>query len=145
MSEKLDDVLYSKISTLTELANDSLNNNDRRSAIDRLLEALRLLPEPKNEWEAYTWIKGSLGDAFFSSQDYANAKESFFDALNGPDGWTNPFILLRLGESLYEMGDEDAASEYLARAYMLEGEELFRDEDSKYFVLLKSKLLIDEP
>ena len=43
------------------------------------------------------------------------------------------------------MGEKDAASQYLARAYMLEGEELFKDEDSKYLVLLKSKLLIDGP
>ena len=145
MTEQLDDVVYGRISELSELANDLLNANDAISAIELLLGALNLLPNPKNNWEAYTWINGPLGEAYFILKDYSRAKEVLFDALNGPDGWENPFILLRLGESLYEMGEKDAASQYLARAYMLEGEELFKDEDSKYLVLLKSKLLIDGP
>ena len=145
MTEQLDDVVYGRLSELSELANDLLNANDAISAIELLLGALNLLPNPKNNWEAYTWINGSLGEAYFILKDYSRAKEVLFDALNGPDGWENPFILLRLGESLYEMGEKDAASQYLARAYMLEGEELFKDEDSKYLVLLKSKLLIDGP
>lgn len=145
MNKELDDITCDRISALSEQANDLLNDNDAQNAIDPLLEALGLLPDPKHQWEAYTWINGSLGDAYFSMRDYAKAKESLFDALNGPDGSTNPFILLRLGECLYEMGDKDAASEYLSRAYMLEGEELFEDEDSKYLVHLKGKLSIDRP
>ena len=44
----------------------------------------------------------------------------------------NPFILLRLGENYLEMEDETNATEFLLRAYMLEGEKIFK-EDWKYF------------
>lgn len=39
--------------------------------------------------------------------------------MNGPDGQFNPFILLRLGQVLFELGDMRSAQEYLARAHML--------------------------
>ena len=52
--------------------------------------------------------------------------------------------MLRLGECCLEIGDEKNATEYLLRAYMMEGEEIFElDEDGngdgkKYFDFLKS-------
>ena len=41
-------------------------------------------------------------------------------------------MLLRLGENYLEMEDETNATEFLLRAYMLEGEKIFK-EDWKYF------------
>ena len=49
MTEQLDDVVYGRISELSELANDLLNANDAISAIELLLGALNLLPNPKNK------------------------------------------------------------------------------------------------
>ena len=44
--------------------------------------------------------------------------------------------MLRLGQCAYELGKQEAA-EYLMRAYMLAGEEIFEDEDEKYFNLIR--------
>ncbi|MFE6076981.1 tol-pal system YbgF family protein [Paenibacillus sp. NPDC057886] len=106
-------------------------------AIKKYLTALKLVPLPKNEWEASTWIYAALGDAYFTNEEYVQAKDSFFNALNCPEGISNPLILLRLGESLVECGELDKAKEYLLRAYMLEGYEIFSEEDQKYYELIK--------
>ena len=66
-----------------------------------------------------------------------------FDALNCPDGAANPFVLLRLGEALFELGDKDSAREYLLRAYMLAGDDLFADGlDSRYLEFLRASGLL---
>ena len=44
--------------------------------------------------------------------------------------------MLRLGQCSHELGKEDAV-EYLMRAYMLTGEEIFESDDEKYFDLIK--------
>jgi hypothetical protein len=36
-----------------------------------------------------------------------DAEAARFDALNGPDGKTNPFILLRLGQTLVDLSDTE--------------------------------------
>lgn len=46
--------------------------------------------------------------------------------------------MLRLGESLFEMGgDIKRIKDYLMRAYMLGGMDIFDGEDEKYFELIK--------
>ncbi len=39
---------------------------------------------------------------------------------------------MRLGQSAFEIGKMEEAREYLLRAYMLEGDDIFSDEDEKY-------------
>ena len=68
---------------------------------------------------------------------YTDALNNFLESLKCPDGNTNPFILLRLGECYYELGNFEQAKEYLLRAFMWEGEDIFDGEDEKYFALIK--------
>ncbi|GGA28702.1 hypothetical protein GCM10011384_17680 [Psychrobacillus lasiicapitis] len=63
-----------------------------------------------------------------------------FNAINCPDGIENPFIMLRLGETLYELGDVNKAKDYLLRAYILEGYSIFENEEEKYFDVIKSEI-----
>ena len=59
-------------------------------------------------------------------------------------GYGNPFVMLRLGECCLEIGDEKNAIEYLLRAYMFEGREIFEpdedgnDDGKKYFDYLRT-------
>ena len=92
---------------------------------------IRDSPEPKEDWEAYLWLVGSIGDAHFMMGNYGKSLEFFRKCYNIGET-DNPFILLRLGENYLEMEDETNATEFLLRAYMLEGEKIFK-EDWKYF------------
>jgi hypothetical protein len=56
----------------------------------------------------------------------------------GPIG--NPFLRLRLGQCMYELGETDEAANWLAGAYLLEGKELFSQDDPKYLEFIKSRL-----
>ena len=68
MTEQLDDVVYGRISELSELANDLLNANDAISAIELLLGALNLLPNPKNNPTYKAQRSGTLENAVIPSK-----------------------------------------------------------------------------
>jgi tetratricopeptide (TPR) repeat protein len=111
-------------------------------AIEKYGQAWDLLPHPRTDWPAATWILMSAGDAHFRLQEYAEAADLMADALHYPDGDGNPFLLLRLGQSLLELGQMDGAANALEEAYRLGGDELFADEDPKYLGFVKAQLKI---
>ena len=111
-------------------------------AIEKYGQAWDLLPEPRNQWPAATWILMSAGDAHFRLKEFDEAADLLIDALDYPDGETNPFLLLRAGQCLLELGQLDDAANALELAFRLGGEELFADEDPKYIGFIKTQLKI---
>jgi tetratricopeptide (TPR) repeat protein len=140
VEESLPDEVYEQIEVLSEEGNVLADEENYDAALVKFTAALALLPEPKQEWEASTWLHASIGDMLFLKGDYAAAANSFFDALNGPDAQALGFVQLRLGECLYEGKQEEQALEHLLRAYMLEGTDIFAEEDSKYLDFLKARV-----
>lgn len=128
---------YEKIRQLCAEGDDFAEDALYEKAIEKYLKALAYVPKPKSDWEASTWIYTALGDVCYQKIDYENAKQYLYDALNCPDAVDNPFILLRLGQTLTELKEMEKAREYLLRAYMLEGYAIFREEDDKYFDVIK--------
>lgn len=135
---ELNNKLYNEILNLCEEGDCLVENLNFDKAIKKYLEALNLVPEPKMNWECSTWIYTALGDTYYIKKDYGKAKHFLYNALNCPDGFTNPFILLRLGESLSEIGENEKAKNFLLEAYMLEGKNIFEEEDDKYFNIIKN-------
>ncbi len=136
---ELPDELHRRIVKLSERANEAIDGGKPADAIELLNEALDLLPPPEHDWDAWTWLNATLGDAHFALADYKNAKIALFDALSGPDGNTNPFVLLRLGQSLLELGESAQARRWLAQAHMLEGDALFQQEPAHYLRFLQER------
>ena len=97
-------------------------------------------PEPKQQWEASTWIYSAIGDTFSSQQGYSGALRAFQGAVTSPDGLGNPFIHLRLGQCRFELGDLEGAADELARAYMGDGLRVFSREDPKYLDFLSTRI-----
>lgn len=114
---ELSDELYDRIEELSETGNEAMESEDYAKAISCFQEALDILPEPKEDWEAYLWLVGSIGDAHFMMGNYGKSLEFFRKCYNIGET-DNPFILLRLGENYLEMEDETNATEFLLRAYM---------------------------
>lgn len=52
----------------------------------------------------------------------------------------NPFLRLRLGQCLFELGELSEAANWLTGAFLQEGKIIFAADDPKYLVFLKSKL-----
>ena len=105
-----------------------------------LLGSWDLLPEPKTDWEAATWILAAVGDANFLGGDYVAGRDNLGTAMHCPNAIGNPFLHLRLGQCHFELGELDRAADNLARAYLPEGKKLFENDDPKYLAFIKSKL-----
>lgn len=128
---------YSKITEYCRQGDMLLEDGNTELAYENYISALDLIPNPKINYEAATWIYVALGDIYLSLKDYEKARDSYYDAMNCPNGMTNPYVLLRLGETLVETKDDENAKEYLLRAYMLVGDDIFLEEDEKYYSSIK--------
>jgi len=139
-TEELDEKLYTKIVALCK-EGDAFTDTDHLSlALKKYQDALLLLPVPISKWKAATWILTAIGDTLFAMKDYPEALNYLKECMYCPDAIGNPFIHLRLGQVQYELGNLERAKDELARAYMGDGDEIFADEDPKYFQLVKSVL-----
>ncbi len=128
-----------RIEELSEQGNEYFDEEKYVDAIRVWEQALTLIPNPRHGFAESQWLETSLGDAHFLLGNHANALECFQNAKNNleANAYENPFIMLRLGQTYLENQQHDEAKEYLLRAYMLEGEEVFELDDPKYIEFLK--------
>ena len=136
--ESLPNDIQDSIDSLCEKGDDLCESGNFISAIKCYWEAWDLLPEPKVEWEASTWILAALGDAHFQNEDFEAGRNNLSMAMHCPNAIGNPFVHLRLGQCLFELGQQELAANELMRAYMADGPRVFGDEDTKYIEFLKS-------
>ena len=133
--------LLKKITALCEDGDRLGKARDDAAAVDKYHDAWDLIPEPKENWEASTWVLASMGEVYYRNQRYEKALHSFQSAVMCPNGLGNPYIHLRLGQIQFELGDRGAAADELTRAYMGAGEEIFRAEDQKFYQFLQTVML----
>lgn len=100
--------------------------------------------------EATNQFLAAIGDVYFLRKGMYQEAYECFDAARGYGGYGNPFIMLRLGECCLELGNEKNAAEYLLRAWMMEGEEIFgpdengEDDRSKYYEFLRAHVDLEK-
>lgn len=121
----------------------ALLDDDWEAALATWNDALALVPEPKISYAESTWLYTSIGDAHHSGEQWSQAAEALQAGLACPGGNANAYLWLRLGESQFELGRLDDAANSLLSAYMLEGDEIFADEDPQYRGLLVDRGLIN--
>lgn len=144
MSEllELSDEQSERIEDLSIRANELIESDDFDGAFKVIIEALEVVPAPRESYFESTWLYSTLGDIYYLTSDYTQALAAFTDAVQCPEGLGNPFIHLRLGECQFELGNFDKAADELMRAYMADGMEIFELEDPKYFEFLKTRAQI---
>jgi tetratricopeptide (TPR) repeat protein len=140
MTHELPADVYDQITSLSRDGDALAEAELFDQAIEKYNEAWELVPEPKNQWNASTWILVAIGDACFFARYFTSGIEACAYALTCPDALENPFIYLRLGQCQFEKADLGAAADNLTRAYMLGGKEVFDLEDVKFFDFLKTKI-----
>jgi tetratricopeptide (TPR) repeat protein len=136
---ELDDVVYERIRALCAEGDASARYEDFPAALAKYWAAWDLLPEPKTQWQAATWILAAIGDANYLGGDFQAGRDNLSMAMHCPEAIGNPLLHLRLGQCQYELGNLDRAADELARAYMGAGADIFRGEE-KYFDFLKTRL-----
>lgn len=142
VEDELPDEIYETIESLSDAGQKLFESGNSKAATAKWNEALALLPDPKNKWEAALWLYGALGDAYRSEGRLDDSLSYFQSAYNSADGHLNPYILCMLGVTLYDLNRKEEAVDFLLQAYMLEGEEIFEEEGQKYYDFLVQKKLI---
>ena len=138
--DTLPDKTHNKIEKLCAKGDKLAERQKFSKALNQYWSAWDLLPDPKTQWEAATWILVAVGDANFLSGDFEAGRDNLYSAMHCPGAIGNPFIHMRLGQCLFGLGDLDKAAEELARAFIPEGIKIFENDDRKYLEFIKAKL-----
>lgn len=135
-----------QIESLSESGNEYFDDEEYQEAIHVWKEALALIPEPQNIFSETLWLETSIGDAYFMQGDHKNAIPHFLNSKRNieENAYANPFIMLRIGQLYFESGDFENAKEYLLRAYLLDGIEIFEGSKEKYFEFLQKNVKLDQ-
>lgn len=141
MNKTLFDQLYSQITKSCAEGDEYIEQEQWELALEKYFEALDLIPDPVTDWSASTWVLTAIGETYFFMADYENALHFLQNVMHCPGAIGNPLIHLRLGQVQLELGNKAKAKDELTRAYMNGGEQLFEDEKSKYFDLIKTALI----
>lgn len=136
---ELEDEVYDKITALSENGDAYAEKEQFTTAIEQYQKALDLLPEPKTDWEAATWLYVAIGDAYYNKQQPDQAMDAYQKALMSPDGTGNAYIWFSIGQVFFEEENFEKAKTHFMSAYLLDGEEIFEDENPAYFELIKEE------
>lgn len=137
---ELDDYTYSQIQLISTEGDHFADAGKYDEALERYSSAWELIPEPRTEWEASTWVLTAIADTAFKAGYFTSAREALDYAMLCPSAIGNPFIHLRRGQVLFEQGEMEAAVQELLRAYMGGGDEIFSEDDPKYSLFLRSRV-----
>ena len=110
-------------------------------AFHLFLEALDLLPDPRERWNAAGWLLVALGENAVRAGSFTTALAPLQDAMACPGTIGNPWVHLRFGQVRFELGEIERAEDELARAYMGGGRAVFEGQDPKYFAVVERTLL----
>lgn len=132
----LSDEVADELDKLAIKGDAAFDQGAYRNAIKTYQKGIELIPEPKNQWEAKLWFTAAIADAYWFLEQYEEALPYLDESLQVEGGHANPFIRLRRGQVLYELGQLEGAKAELLKGYKLGGEELFDDEEGKYFDLI---------
>lgn len=133
------DKIFAQIRKLQHEGDDHFQKGDFDSAIEAYEEGYSKLPGPKDEQDGAMILLVSIADVHFYQQDFAKACEKYLQALQAVNGLANPYINLRIGQASLELGNEEQAAEYLVRTFMMEGQQIFMDEDPKYWEFVQAQ------
>lgn len=107
-------------------------------AINYYEKIIRILPEPKKQWDEYVLVNMSMADAYFTSGDYYNAEKCYAEILYPLR--KSAFILMMYGQTQYFLNNLELAEKYLKKAYELDGSDLFKFEDPLFLRMATKKV-----
>ncbi|WP_317928791.1 hypothetical protein [Halioxenophilus sp. WMMB6] len=106
-------------------------------ALRQFYQAWLALPKPQNQYPQAGWVLAAIGDCYFRMAKLPQALEALESCLHCPDMNDNPFVRLRLGQTLLESEQLLEARKQLLKAYQIGGRELFAKEYPKYLACIE--------
>jgi tetratricopeptide (TPR) repeat protein len=125
---------------LLAAGDDLASAGKHAEALGRFQAAWSALPEPREQQDPAIRVLGAIADCHFLLGQWEECRRAVQHASRCVADLDNPFLRLRLGQSLYELGDEREAANWLVPAYLSEGRALFEHDDPKYLEFFRSQL-----
>jgi tetratricopeptide (TPR) repeat protein len=126
---------YDDFNDLYDDANSFFSEGEFDDSLEAFAEALKLIPEPKSDWEESCIILSGIADIWFIKKDYQVCLDALEDAFKCPNADEIAHLHFRKGQALYELKEIAKATESLYRAHILD-EDIFENESDIYFNLL---------
>jgi tetratricopeptide (TPR) repeat protein len=126
--------------SLFEDGESFMDSEQYPEALRRFRAAWDALAEPKGEQGRAIQILAAIADCHFYTGNWEECHNVMQQALRCGADIGNPFVRLRLGQSLYELGNEQEAANWLVPVYLMNGRAPFEDDDPKYLEFFRDKL-----
>ena len=81
---ELDDHIHDQLKALCVEGDVLAEDAQYAAALEKYWAAWDLLPEPRTDWEAATWILAAIGDANFQAGDFATGRDNLSNAMRCP-------------------------------------------------------------
>jgi len=104
-----------------------------RAAWDALAE-----PPDGQDWAVH--ILAAIADCHFYLGEWEACRQAVQHAFRCGADMANPFLRLRLGQCLYELGEEREAANWLVPVYLSKGRGPFEGDDPKYLEFFRARL-----
>lgn len=95
MPAELDDSTYAQITEFAAQGDELASRGAYRGAIKIYDKGWELLPEPKSDWSAATWLLTARADAAYLGGFLTSARQALDYVMSCPDAIGNPFLHLR--------------------------------------------------
>ncbi len=129
----------SEVTEIVNKAEDLMEKKEYKKAVKLYKKAFKALQYPVQDFLNELRIQEGMGEAYFHLGAYKKTIDILSKIWVTPYGeeTDNPYVLLRLGQSLIESGASEQGLEFLLKAYTVGGLEIFNHEDPKYFNFIK--------
>lgn len=109
------------------------DKGEYRLALRSFYQGWLTIPKPQTDYQEAGWVLTAIGDTYFRLKQYEQGVESLISATHCPGGDQSPFLYMRLGQCLWDLGRDNEARKYLFKAYRLnQGSSLLEQEDKRY-------------
>lgn len=121
--------IVAEVDTLSTEGDSLLEAGKYENAAKKYIEAYRLLPNPKEQWEVAYWLIKFWGICYFEAKQYETAINSFESALLYKGAETDAEVFILLGKSYYLNGNKEKAKVNLKKAFEMGGKEAFENDE----------------
>lgn len=125
---------------LFAMGEDYADANIAGAALNCFRAAWGVLPEPRESQALSVRIQAAVADECFFLGQWVGCRDAVQHAFQCGADPANPFLRLRLGQALFELGEVAEAEKWFVPAFLAEGPSLFDDDDPKYLASFLSKL-----
>lgn len=109
-------------------------------ALASFQSALAALPPSPEEHPLAIQIVAAIADSHFHLSKWNACVDAVQLAFRWGAALDNPFLRLRLGQALFELGDIQEAHNWMVPVYLMDGLRPFDGEDPKYLASFRDKL-----